>query len=110
MLALKNQAWLDLQKVQRHRRFCAPQHNAVDQITDAVHGVAGAVNVDLFDGFPAHEGRKHACQSKNMVQVTVGQEDMVQAFEANPRLQDLPLRAFATINHETELVMFNDKR
>jgi len=56
MLALKNQAWLDLQKVQGHRRFCAPQHNAVDQIADTVHCMAGAVDVDLFDGFPAHKG------------------------------------------------------
>jgi len=40
----------------------------------------------------------------------MGQENVVQPFEANPGLQDLSLSAFATINHKTILVMFDDKR
>jgi len=70
MLALKNQSRFDLQHIQGHRRLVTSQHNAIDQIADAVHRMAAAVNVNLFNGFPAHKGREQACQTKNMIKVT----------------------------------------
>jgi len=109
MLALKNQSWFDLQHIHGHRRLGTSQHNAIDQIANAVQRMAAAVNVNLLNGFPAHEGREHACQTEDMIKVTVSQQDMVQTFEANPGFQDLPLRALATIHHETKLVMFHDE-
>ncbi len=39
----------------------------------------------------------------------MGQQDVVQPFEANPGPEDLPLCAFTTIHHETKLVMFHDE-
>jgi len=84
MVALKNQSRFDLQHIQGHRRLVTSQHNAIDQIADAVHRMAAAVNVNLFNGFPAHKGREQACQTENMIKVSVRQQDMVQPLKPTP--------------------------
>jgi hypothetical protein len=43
-----------------------------------------------------------------MIQMTVGDQDAVQAFEANSRLQDLPLSSFSAINQEPVFVVLDD--
>ena len=110
VLALENQAGFDFEHIQWHRGFGAPQYHAVDQVSDAVHCVAAAVDVDLFNRFPPHKSRKHASQTEDVVEVTMGEEDVIQAFKAHPGFEDLPLGAFAAINHKTILIVLNDKR
>ncbi len=71
--------------------------------------MAAGVNVDFLNGLPAHESGKQACQTEDMIQVPMGEQDVVQPLETNSGFQDLPLCALTTIHHETKLVMFYDE-
>ena len=63
---------------------------------------------DLFDGFPTREGRKQTGQPQDVVQVPVGDQDVVEALKANPRFEDLALGSLSTVDHEPEFIMFDN--
>ena len=65
---------------------------------DAIKSVLGAVDLYLIHHIPAQESRNESGQAQNMVQMAVGQEDLIQTFKPHTRLQDLPLGAFTTVN------------
>ena len=42
-----------------------------------------------------------------MIKMAVGQQNLVEAFEPNPRPKDLALGAFAAVNQKAEFLMLN---
>ncbi len=107
---LEENAWLDLVQVEGHRRLPAAQNHAVEQVMDAVERPLAAVNVQFFDGLPAHERGEQPRQAEDVVQVAVGDENVVQVPEADAGLQDLALGAFAAVDQEAEFVVLDDLR
>jgi hypothetical protein len=43
-----------------------------------------------------------------MIQVTMRDQYLIEPFEADPGLKDLPLSAFSAIHQEAMLIMLND--
>ena len=72
---------------------------------DALEGVATGVDLERFDRFPAHEGREQATQSEDVVEMSVGNENPVQAAKPDARLKDLPLRPLSTVDQEAVLTV-----
>ncbi len=105
---LEEHAGLDLVQVEDDGGLTAAQHHAVEQVVDAVERPPAAVNVELLDGLPAHEGGEQPGQPEDVVQVTVGDENVAQVPEADAGLQDLALGAFAAVDQEAELVVLDD--
>ena len=69
-----------------------------------------AVDLHLLDRLPAHERGKQPGQPQDMIQVAVGDQDVVQALETDPGLQDLALGAFAAVDQEAVFIMLDDLR
>ncbi|MCX6036350.1 MAG: hypothetical protein NTW99_00340 [Chloroflexi bacterium] len=77
---------------------------------DAVERPLPAVDVQFFDGFPAHERGEQTGQAEDVVQVAMRDENVVQVPEADAGLQDLTLGALAAVNEEAEFVVLDDLR
>ena len=99
---------LDLMQVKGDRRLTAAQHHAIEQVMDAVERPLAAVNIKFLDRFPAHERGEQSCQAEDVVQVPVGDENIVQVPESDPGLQNLALGALAAVDQEAEFVMLYD--
>lgn len=77
---------------------------------DAVERPFTTIDVHLVDGLPAHERGKQSRQSKDVVEMPVGDENVIQILESDSGLQDLALRALTAVNQETVLVVLEDLR
>ena len=108
IIRFEEDARLDLMQVEDHRRLSAAQDHIVEQVMDAVERPLAAVDVHFLDGFPAHEGGEQPCQAEDVVQVTVGDENIAQVPEADAGLQDLALGALAAVDQEAEFIVLDD--
>ena len=77
---------------------------------DAVERGASAENFQFVDRLPAQEGAEQPAQPEDMIEVSVRKQDARQAFESDPRLQDLALRPLAAVHEETIFVVADDLR
>ena len=110
IIRLEENARLDLVQVEGHGCLPAAQHHAVEQVMDAVERPFATENIQFLDGFPAHECGEQAGQAEDVVEMTVGDENVVQVPEAEAGLQDLTLGALAAVNEEAEFVVLDDLR
>jgi len=62
--------------------------------------VLAAQDVDLINGLPTHKGGDKASQPQNVIEVTMREQNIIEALEANSRFEDLALGAFAAIDEE----------
>ncbi len=93
----------------RHGRLVAAQHNAVQQVVDAVERGASAEDLKFVNRFPTQECAQQSAQTQDMVEMPVRQQHPRQVFEACAGLQDLALRAFAAIDKKTIFAVFDDQ-
>ena len=91
--------------MQGHGRISTAQHHPKDELADAFQRPTAAEDLQLFDRLPAREGRDQPCQAQDVVEVTVGDQDAVEALEAQARLEDLALGALAAVDQEAVLVV-----
>ena len=71
---------------------------------------ASAENFQLVDRLPAQEGAEQPAQPEDMIEMSVCEQDARQAFESDPRLQNLALRALAAIHEEAIFIVTDDLR
>ena len=60
IIFVEDQPAVDLQELQVHGWLGTAQHDAVDQVVDAVQRPLTTVDLQLVDRLPAHEGGKQA--------------------------------------------------
>ena len=77
---------------------------------DALQGEGAGIDLELVDRLPTHERREQAGQPQDVIEVTVGDQDAVQAAETEPRSKDLPLRPLAAVDEESVVLEGNDLR
>jgi hypothetical protein len=82
----------------------------MNEIADSLHGMPPGVDLEPVDRFPAHEGRKQACQAQDVVEVTVRDQNPIQSSKTDSGLQDLALRALTAVNQESLLTVADDLR
>ena len=63
-----------------------------------------------LESIPAHECGEQAGQAEDVVEMAVGDENVVQVSEAEAGLQDLTPGALTAVNEEAEFVMLDDLR
>lgn len=97
----------DRAQVNRHRRPGMAQHDAINQIMDAIDGAAPGEYLQLFHRFPTHQGGDQPCQSEYMIEMSMRDQNTVEAFKSNARLKNLALRTFATVDQEAVFIMLN---
>jgi len=107
-MLFNDNARLDLVELDLNGGASATQDYAMEQVVDAFQGPASAEDLDALDSFPTGEGGNQSGQTKDMIQVTVRDQDAVQAFEPQPRLHDLSLCSLTAIDQEAVLVMDNN--
>jgi hypothetical protein len=73
---------------------------------DTFKRIFASIDIQIIDRFPARECGKQPAQSQYVVQVTVGDQDVIQIFKSQPGLQYLALGALATIDEKAILIMF----
>jgi hypothetical protein len=83
------------------------QHHTKDQVMHPVKGVPGAVDLHFFDHIPAQKGRHQPAQPKDMIKMTVGQQNLIQALKTNASTQDLALSPLTAIHQEAKFFMLN---
>ena len=83
-------------------------HHAVQQVADTLQRVRAAVNLEAVNGFPAHEGGEQPAKPENVVEVSVGDEDAVEALKADAGLQDLALGTLAAVDQEAVLILLDE--
>ena len=88
-----------------HRHECqikgsvvAAQDNSINQIVHAAQGSFAPIYFQGIDRFPAQQGGEQSCQAQNMIEMTMRDQNTIEAFKSNPRLQNLSLGAFPTID------------
>ena len=54
-----------------HRRLVAAQHNAVQQVVDAVERGAPAEDLEFVDGLPAQKGAEQTAETQDMIEMPV---------------------------------------
>src|SRR5574337_1079755 len=91
---------LDLNQFDRHGRLGAAQNDAEQQIVNALERGLAGVQLKIVDRFPAHKGGKQARQAEDVIEVGVGDEDAVEALEADAALKNLALGAVAAIHQK----------
>jgi hypothetical protein len=74
---------------------------------NALEGEFSGMDLQVVDRLPAQEGGKQSTQPKDVIQVTVGDEDVVEVLESQPGLQDLALGALAAVDEKAMLIMFH---
>ncbi|MEZ4555836.1 MAG: hypothetical protein R2854_05180 [Caldilineaceae bacterium] len=67
-------------------------------------------DVQFLQRFPAPQSRGQPAQAEDVVQMAVGEQDFVQAAEAEAAAQQLPLGAFAAVDHEAVFVVHDNGR
>jgi H2-forming N5,N10-methylenetetrahydromethanopterin dehydrogenase-like enzyme len=87
--------------------FGAPKHDIEQQIMYAIQGGAAAVYIQGLDGFPAHIGRKQTSQTQDVIQVAMGDQDLIKALKTNTRLKNLALCTLPAVDQEAVLVMLD---
>ncbi len=105
IIRVENHARLDGDETDLHRRADTAQHHPIQQVTDTLQSRSTAVQLEELDRLPAGEGGEQPGQPQDMVQVAMRNEDAVQPLKANPRLHDLALCAFPTIDQEAVFVV-----
>jgi hypothetical protein len=76
---------LNFTQVKGNGRLGAPKDDTVEQVVDAAHGPMSGEEFHFFHCFPPHEGGEQTCEAEDVVKVTVGDEDFVEAFEPQAR-------------------------
>jgi len=71
--ALQEDARLDVDEVDPHRRSGASQNDAKDQVVDPVERTPGAVDLQILDGLPPGEGGDESPQPQDVVQMAMGE-------------------------------------
>src|SRR5574341_75089 len=105
VVLVEQQAGLDLNQFDRHWRLGAAQNDAEQQIVNALERGLAGVQLKIVDRLPAHKGGKQARQAEDVIEVGVGDEDAVEALEADAALKNLALGAFAAIHQKAVLVV-----
>ena len=77
---------------------------------DAVERGASAVYFEFVNRLPAQERTEQPAQPKDVIEMSMRQQDAREILEARARLQDLALCAFAAINQETIFIVFDNLR
>ena len=84
------------------------ENHTVEQFLYTVEGGFASPNFQLGHFFPTGEGRDQSTQAQNMIEVGMGEQDFVEALEANTTAKDLTLRAFTAIHEKTVFTSQND--
>jgi hypothetical protein len=74
---------------------------------DAFEGVASTIDFQLVDRFPAHKSGEQPGQAQDMIEMAVGDQDPVKAFETDPGLENLALGAFPAVDQEAMLIVLD---
>ncbi len=69
-----------------------------------------AENLEFVNRLPAQERAEQTAQPENVIEMTMREQNAIQVFESQTRLQDLPLRAFAAIHQKAILVVLHHLR
>src|SRR3990172_1647964 len=75
-------------RLEEHSRFklmhmnghwfpCAPQYNTVDQVMDPFQRPLPCINIQFIDRFPSRKRGKKPAQPKDMIQVSMGDQDVL---------------------------------
>ena len=107
---LQKRPGLDGSELDVDRGAGAPQDNAEEKVVDALQGPGPGPDFQRFDCFPAHERGQQAGQSENVIEVSVGDQDPVQAPESQPRTKNLSLGSFAAVDQEAVISIGDDVR
>ena len=88
----------------------ASQNDAEEEIVDPFQGPSAPPDLQTIDGFPAHECGKQPCQTEDVIEMTVCDQDPIETPESDPRLQDLALRPLTAIDQESVIPITYDLR
>jgi hypothetical protein len=72
---------------------------------DAIKCGAPAEDFEFINRLPTQESAEQPAQPEDMIEMSVREQDARQAFESDPRLQNLALGSFAAIDEETVFVV-----
>jgi len=75
---------------------------------DAVQCGTPGKDIQFFNGFPSQKCTEQSPQPKDVIEMSVREQDLCEIFETRSRLQYLSLRALATIHKKTIFIMFYD--
>jgi hypothetical protein len=77
---------------------------------DAGQRGRAAEDVEFLQRLPAPQRARQPAQPQDVVQVAVGEENLVEATEAQAGAQQLALRALAAVDHEAVFVGHHQRR
>jgi len=89
--------------------LAASQHN-VDQVSHPLQRPVAGIDVQFFGCFPTGKCRHNTTKSQDVIQVSVGQQNRIEALEAQAAAQQLALCALAAVDHEAPILVKNDRR
>jgi hypothetical protein len=107
-LILQDDPRLYLNEVNLDRRPSSSQYHAVDQIIHALERPTPTVDLQTLHRFPTGEGGYEPPQAQDVIKMTVGEEDAIEALESQPTAQNLPLCPFAAVDQETIIPVEHD--
>ena len=99
-LPLKQRSRLDHVQTDARLRNVANTKNDLHQTVDPGERGPAGVYVQLLQRLPVTECAGQPSESKNVVEVTVGEKNLVQSTKTKPAAQNLALRAFAAVDKE----------
>ena len=75
---------------------------------DAVERGTPTENIKLIDCFPTQKRTEQPTQPKDVIEMSMREQNSRQVLKARARLQYLTLRTLTAIDQETIFIVFND--
>ncbi len=107
---LKQQTRLHLIQLDAHIGNLPWPKDNLHQRLHTRQGKRPAVDVQFLQRLPAPQRAGQPAQAQDVVEVTVGEQNLVEPAETQARAQQLALRAFAAVDHEAVLVGQHERR
>jgi hypothetical protein len=95
---------LDLVKVQLHLYLTTAKDN-IHEVADALQSPGATVDSQTSGCFPTGKRGDESPEAQNVVQMAVGEQDFVQAFETQAAAQNLALSSFTAVNKESAILV-----